>query len=275
MPDEPIDASQFNLRYTTFHVPHDTAELVPIADAHVGDGAADERILRAEVEYIAAEPNRVCILAGDMINWATRTSKSDPTRQKYTNEQQYDLIKKILDPIRPRIIGAVVGNHEDRPTDNGGLNMTYHYCGLVGIPYLAYAGMIRLGVGTKTAGNPRQTYYIGIHHTTGGGATPAAKLTSVNKLALIMPNCDLFLGAHRHGYAANDDHVYLPPGQKGGELRTLRRDYVSLPTPMDWRKSYAVKKQYAPTPFSKLRITFHGETHHPRDHRVDTHKYAV
>jgi ribosomal protein S18 acetylase RimI-like enzyme len=52
-------------------------EIHTLADLHMGDAQCDYKLIKDRVDYIAKTPNAFCILNGDLMNNATKTSISD------------------------------------------------------------------------------------------------------------------------------------------------------------------------------------------------------
>lgn len=93
---------------------NDILEIVPLADIHLGDPETQMNVITTEIEKIKSKPNRYCILAGDLMNTAIKTSISDTYSETLTPQQQLDKCIELFEPIRNKILCIITGNHEER-----------------------------------------------------------------------------------------------------------------------------------------------------------------
>lgn len=95
-------------------LPKEDVVIYPIADLHIGDPEFDEEKWNAFVNELLGSHNTFCMLAGDMINNATKSSVSNVYAETMRPMEQKWYLSRLLAPIRDRIICAVPGNHERR-----------------------------------------------------------------------------------------------------------------------------------------------------------------
>jgi len=260
-----------DFRYAHVNVPETEAVLVGIADLHLGSKAAQLERFREEVRFVRDTASARAVLLGDMMDCGLEGSKTGAVEANKTIKEQREALIEELRPIADKIVGAVEGNHEHRLRKASTLSVTEDYCDKLGVPFLGYCGIIEISVGQRDGGRANQSYGVCIHHTSGGGATPGAKVNAVHRLRDIAPDCDIYLGAHRHGASWVTDEAYLRPGARGSSPRRLIRHYVSVPAFLEWGDSYAVQKPYPPQAFVPVRLRLAGESHHASGHRVTVH----
>jgi predicted phosphodiesterase len=88
-----------------------SAEIFLAADIHVGSAEFDER--RWELfEEMIQQPNSYVIFAGDQMEYATRSSKSDVYTQKLSPSQQKKWWVEHLRKYKDKVLCIVDGNHE-------------------------------------------------------------------------------------------------------------------------------------------------------------------
>lgn len=92
----------------------ENAVIYPISDVHLGDFLCREKEWQEFCSRIISEKNAYIILAGDMINNATKSSVSNVYDEVMRPQEQKYRMCGYLEPIKNRIICAVSGNHEDR-----------------------------------------------------------------------------------------------------------------------------------------------------------------
>lgn len=85
-----------------------------ISDTHLGDENSDIELLRQIINFIKDTPECYCILLGDILNTATKNSKSDIYSETLNISQAQKLAIELLTPIKDKILAMVPGNHENR-----------------------------------------------------------------------------------------------------------------------------------------------------------------
>lgn len=96
--------------------------ILPLGDMHIGDEFCDMEAIKQAIKYIKENTFVYTILNGDLMNNATKTSKSDTYRETMTIEQQQDLLIELLDPIKDKILYMSQGNHEYRTSVLSGID---------------------------------------------------------------------------------------------------------------------------------------------------------
>ena len=89
--------------------------IIPISDLHIGDKAFNkesEKKVKGYIEWVKKTPNARIFLLGDILNCATRESKTNPFDQTMDLKEQIAAAVKLFEPVKDKIIGAVDGNHE-------------------------------------------------------------------------------------------------------------------------------------------------------------------
>lgn len=97
-------------------LPQDIAELEihTFADEHIGDEHCDIKRLYERIEYVKNTPNAYCILNGDILDNATKTSIGDTYTQEFNPMEQLKRATEIFSPIKDKILCITHGNHENR-----------------------------------------------------------------------------------------------------------------------------------------------------------------
>ena len=84
----------------------------------------DYKRLLNRIEYIKNTPNAYCILNGDIIDNATKTSIGDTYTQVFNPMEQLSKAVEIFAPIKDKILCITHGNHENRTYKNEGINLS-------------------------------------------------------------------------------------------------------------------------------------------------------
>ena len=207
-------------------------ELHVFADEHMGDPHSDAKRLLQRIEDVKNTPHAYCILNGDIIDNATKTSIGDTYAQELNPMDQLTTAAELFEPIKDKILCITHGNHENRTYKKEGINLSYLLAAQLGLTerYTPTSAIIflRLGSGGSHGGKIRYTIYA--LHGSGGGRKEGAKA--------------IRLGGHgqhhRRGHLhtlthapAHGNEASLPQGgsekQHGGERQQAVRQYGLQP----------------------------------------------
>lgn len=251
--------------YLESQIPQKTAFIVPIGDIHAGDPSFTEKQqsrLKQMINFVAAHENARVILMGDLVNVATRASKTAPWNQ---TEGEENIIIKLFTPIKEKIITAIEGNHEMRLLDYANYSITQSICRALQIPYGGLSCVVNVKVRTvgraeQKRGAFRQNYTFYCHHTTGGGSTIGGKINRVEKLRQMVVNADVYLGGHSHLLAASPVAcAYVDSSHKKVEFKD--QWVVDCGGYLEWSNSYAEAKEYPPNKLGSPIIELQGRVH--------------
>ena len=242
------------MKYIETKIKSDVAYVLPIGDIHIGDKNVDYKLLQDTIEWVNANKNVYVIGMGDILNVATRGSKSSPFQQDMDLNEQVDFAIKLFKPIKSRIIGLLQGNHEKRIEEFCGYDPLIAICHALDTKYLKYSSVLSFVV---DKGNGI-AYTMYAHHTTGGGQTPGSKINRVNKLRNLVCNCDAYLGGHNHSLGVMSvmagvvDTIHKSVNRK----RQLLIDCGSY---LSWDDAYAEQMMLEPVKLGSPRIRLDGK----------------
>lgn len=179
--------------------------LYTLADLHVGDSHTVYTEVERRINDVAEDPYGLCILNGDLMNTALKTSVSDIYGELLTPMQQITRMVELLKPIVGKIIGITTGNHENRVYRNDGVDIMRIACRELGIEdkYSPEGVMIYLRFGMRNSHgrhrekNPAQWYSIYATHGSGGGRKEGAKAIRLADMASIV-DADVYIHSHTH-----------------------------------------------------------------------------
>lgn len=188
-------------------------ELLVLSDWHYEDPHSDHNAIKRDIDYIATHPNAYCVLAGDLMNCAIKSSVSDIYGDTLPPMEVLRICEELLYPIRGKVVGAVNGNHEARHYKTNGVDMTLLMCKQLGIEdkYSPDTALIFLRFGEleghKNHHRPA-CYTIYLTHGSGGGRREGGKIQRLVDYSNIV-DADAYLVGHTH----------LPAGLKTGFAR--------------------------------------------------------
>jgi len=257
------------MKTRTITVEDDHAYLLVIGDLHCGDkafGKESRHKLMGYLDWIDEHKNAFIILNGDLLNTATRVSKTSPFEQDMTLEEQINTVARLLEPVKDRIIGAVMGNHERRIAEYAGYDPTLSVLSLLGLPiadiYFKHCGVIKIKVGKrKSLGKEKGNvaYTIVFHHTTGGGKLIGSKLNRVDQMRnSTVTNADVYIGSHNHSLSAAQV-VSMEYNPYSETVEQRKQTLVSAGGYLEWNDSYAEAMQLEPMKIGSPRIRLDGK----------------
>lgn len=191
-------------------LPQDILELEihPFADEHIGDEHCDMKRLLERIEYVKNTPNAYCIMNGDILDNATRTSLGDVYMQSFNPMEQLERAVELFLPIRDKILCITHGNHENRTYKKEGINLSRliakqleledRYSPTSAVLFIRFGKQSRGHKETNGSGKVRKMCYtLYALHGSGGGRKEGAKAIRLADMASII-DCDIYLHSHTH-----------------------------------------------------------------------------
>lgn len=199
-------------------------EIHTFADEHIGDEHCDIKRLKERIEYVKNTPNAYCILNGDIIDNATKTSIGDTYTQEMNPMAQLQFATDLFSPIKNKILCITHGNHENRTYKSEGINLSYLMARQLGLDnkYTSTSAVLFIRFGKVSRGNKESNgsgnirkvcYTVYVLHGSGGGRKEGSKANRLADMASII-DTDIYIHSHTH----------LPMIMKEGFHRIDRRN---------------------------------------------------
>ena len=210
-----------------FELPEtEEVEIIPLADAHIGNPNCDEVSFKRTIDYILEEPDnpkraRICLLNGDLTESVTKSSKGNIFDMVYSPQTQIAMMVKYLLPLTEtskkypmgKILSYCAGNH-----DFGRYNDT--------VVTSAETIAVRLGIEDRFSvdgcfsfvncllrGDKRATFTVYNQHMTGGASTIGGKANRISKIGSAVI-ADIIVGSHIHTPITFKEDIIVPNAQK-------------------------------------------------------------
>ena len=179
----------------------DVLELHTFADEHIGDAHCDIPRLRERIDYVANTPNAYCIMNGDILDYASRSSIGDIETREFNIMGQLEKAVELFTPIKNKIIAITNGNHENRGYRKEGFDISKMIALQLGLGdvYAPAAALIFVRFGKQSMrhdGRP-MLYTVFANHGTGGGRKEGAKAIRLADMASII-DADVYIHSHTH-----------------------------------------------------------------------------
>lgn len=199
----------------------DWFDIIPLGDVHLGNAGCDVDKFQRQIRWIAE--NKKCFWIGmgdyvDAINYSDKRFDQNTVAEPYRSDmmncvtRQIDDIKKMLDPIMPKCLGMLRGNHEEKIRRAYHHDLIYEFWREYHMPILNDAAIIRLSFNDLYG--KRRSFDFFCTHGNVGGRKSGAKLNRLEDLIGYI-DADVYLIAHSHMKATscrsvlfmNDAHV--------------------------------------------------------------------
>lgn len=180
-------------------------ELWILADYHYSSPQSNHGLIHQDIEYIRTHDNAYCVLAGDLLECALKTSLGD-VYSSLSPMEELTAMTDLIAPIAHKVVGATTGNHENRHYRTNGVDMTRLLARQLGFEgkYSEDAAVIFLRFGADEFHNHHARpilYTIYLTHGAGGGKKEGGKIQRLTDLAEII-DCDIYICGHTHLPAA-------------------------------------------------------------------------
>ena len=186
------------------------------SDLHIGSKKCDYKAIQERIEKVKSDPNRYCIVLGDICNNSTKTSVGDVYEEELTPMQQMQKACSMFEPIKHKIIGITTGNHERRSYKTDGIDLTYFFARELRLEHLydycACLLFIRFGkakghgAGGSHGGKMCYTLYMA-HGDGNGGRTIGGKMNGLQRRGQIV-DADVIVTGHTHSPATFRDSFF-------------------------------------------------------------------
>lgn len=179
----------------------DILELHTFADEHIGDNCCDMPRLKARIDYVANTPNAYCVMNGDILDYASRSSIGDIEAREFNIMGQLEKAVELFTPIKDKILAITNGNHENRGYKKEGFDISKMIAMQLGLGdiYTPASAILflRFGETTGKTHNRQQRYTIYINHGSGGGRKEGAKAIRLADMASVI-DADIYIHSHTH-----------------------------------------------------------------------------
>ena len=176
-------------------------ELHLFADEHIGDNNCDIERIKGRIDYVATHDNAYCVLNGDILDYASRSSIGDIETRQFNIMEQIARGVELFSPIKDKIIAITNGNHENRAYKKEGIDISKLVAMQLGLedkysPTSAYI-FLRFGELSSNRHNRPVCYRIYLLHGSGGGRKEGAKAIRLADMASVC-DADCYIHSHTH-----------------------------------------------------------------------------
>lgn len=244
-------------------VDHKPIDIHVVADVHFGSKECREKLFMDFIKMIENTPNAYLILAGDLINNATKSSVSNSFDDIYRPSEQKKIMTKILEPVKDRILVGTDGNHEDRSCKDVDDDPMYDIFAKLDIEdrYRKNMAVLKINFGDSHRGaggavrNP--TYVFAVTHGSGGGVLTGGSVNKAERYIYTLEGVDALITAHTHKPLNTTPSRWVVDSRRN-VMKEVPMDVI-IATSWTRYADYAARKMMPPTSNVLQRITIQGD----------------
>lgn len=226
----------------------DTLRIEVFADLHIGDRQCDMQLIRRRIDAVADDDNTYCILNGDILNNATKTSVSDCYSESMSPMEQIQQAVELFGPVKDKILAITTGNHERRTYNKEGIDLMEVFARQVGLydRFSPAAALLFVSFGAESrrkSDGRKMTYSLLINHGSGGGRKEGAKAIRLADMASVA-DADIYIHSHTHlPMILKQSYYRVNPSNRSAALVT--KLFVNSAASLDYG-GYGEAQEYKP-----------------------------
>ncbi len=246
---------------------HQDITLYPIADLHVGSPQFDSKKWDAFRTRLIGEPNSRIVIAGDIMNNAVKSGKSNVYEEVMRPSQQKQWLVEQLSPIADRILCGCSGNHEQRSRRDVDDNPLFDVFAKLNIEHLYRENgcflIMRFGDESETLrhkqnGLTRPCYCTYVTHGTSSGMYVGSNMNKTQRFGTAIDGLDAIVTGHCHSPADAPVGKLMVDKRNNKVIEQQFRMIVAT----SWLQfgGYGLRAMYTPTAFLLHEIVYSSDT---------------
>ncbi|MGQ4834686.1 MAG: metallophosphoesterase [Candidatus Asgardarchaeia archaeon] len=240
-----------------YHFKDDEIYLIPLGDLHIGEKASFfEKALKI---LDNAKENEYFVMVGDLIDNALSDSIGDTHNQALNIEEQINIVRRILERGKDKILGVISGNHEYRAAKLAGIEPLKVICDSLGILYDENLLVLEIAVGNNASyGSARRMQYnIVVAHGYTSARTIGGKINANARIMDIINNADIYITGHTHQPSVVFNANY-EIDKRNKNVKLYQNALITTTAFVGYAK-YAERKFYPPNAFVNVKIKLVGK----------------
>lgn len=229
----------------------DTVSIIFVGDLHLGD----EGSYYNNVIQLLNETDDYIVFLGDLIDAAIANSVGNVHAQEPSVNSQLAILLQDLRNLRPRIVGYVPGNHEERLNKKAGVKLQELLSLTLDIPTTDDFLVIDVTTPGYNGTKKRLCYRVACAHGTAGGRYPEKSVRQGRWFTSMIQNIDLYVLAHTHQASLFYQDIYFYD-DRNKNIQTRRMLIANIGGMVD--AEYGRKALFQPSSNLLFRATFHA-----------------
>lgn len=245
----------------------ESIEIHIFADLHLGDKHCQLQAIKNRINYIKNTQNAYCLLNGDILDMATKSSIGDTYEESLTPMEQIKTAISLFSPIDDKIIGITSGNHCGRAYKMEGIDLMYFLASELKLrdKYDPIANLVFIRFGRVSSGKKesngsgkirKMCYTIYQTHGSSSGRTIGAKANGLQRMGDVV-KADVCVISHTHSPLCFKESYYEVDKKNSA---VLKKDmvYVNSGSELEYAGSYAEKMSLRPSSLAQPVVHLSG-----------------
>ena len=242
--------------------------VVPFGDVHIGANGCNKEYFENTIKWIKNKPNCYAIAMGDLVDCIIMNDKRfdikgvDKDFLPHLDNlpmAQMDYLKKILEPIKDKILCAIPGNHEDKFRTEHGVDVMYELHRDIEITISDYMTFLRIKFDKSQFHTTPIIFWL--QHGFFSGRKMGGKLNNLTDVANSY-DADVYCVGHSHDlFAATTEKLCLV--SSGSSIIKEKKIFCNtgsfVETTISGGTSYAEKKAYPVAKIGTVRLDIYPQ----------------
>jgi predicted phosphodiesterase len=192
---------------------NDDIKIYPISDVHLGAAEHMDAEWFSFCNNLLGDPNAYVVLGGDLINNSTRNSVANVFEETMRPREQQKRMVEMINPIKERILCAVIGNHERRSAKDADDDPTYDILCKLDLEhiYRENIAFMKIQIGNVAGdGKKNPTYTLVVTHGAGGGILTGGSVNRNERFGYVIDGMDCLIVGHTHKpFVTQPSKIYI------------------------------------------------------------------
>jgi len=229
----------------------DKIYLIGFGDFHFGAVECNLDAIEKQIKWIKDTPQARVILMGDLLNCGTKLSIGGGAfDDKFNPQEQLEKLEELLLPIKNKIYGIHMGNHEQRIWNETGINVSKILAKILGVKYLGYSAHTLINV-------KGINYRIFSTHGASNASLPYTKIKNCLDLVSFI-DADVYMMGHVHALQVQTQDVKRI-NLKNKTIDNDKKYFVLTGHYLNYENSYAEMKNMRPSKQGCVKIRLDSE----------------
>ena len=251
----------------------ETITLWGMFDLHMDNSSCDTPKLKQDLQAIIDNPKAYAVCGGDTLDMMF--AKFDPRAYPKMLQPHIEAsdnpadvaVEYAVEMLKPlaetgRLIGMMIGNHEQTYCDRHKTNVIKRICSLLNVPYLGYECFLRLFFDYGKDGySPSVRVVRGyLHHGFGGGSPVTKGMIQLERTLGGLQNIDFVMMGHIHKQTFAQEYMRGVTGMFGKGKVAIRSMALAICGGYKFRSDWEVSKGSRLGAIGAGRIYFDAES---------------
>ena len=230
-------------------------EIKPVSDWHLDDPNCDKGLIKSDIDFVNEKENRFMTLTGDIMGCTTTHSVSNSYESQMTPHMELKQARKMLSPVKDKVLASIMGNHERRIYRNDGMDVAEELARELGCYYSKEGMVLKVKFGERKSNQKPQVYTLYLSHGFTGSRTTGGKANRLDKLRNIVVT-DVYIVSHSHQKISFNKDIFMPD-MRNNKITRKKQTFINTGAYLDYG-GYGEVKAYDPTDLGTVTLRLYA-----------------